>query len=152
MVSDQTIYVLVEAGRRAEVGWWEDGCVGGTIRRLKFSTPFEELEQIGAMLLATNRESVDYRYQESELEQVYEHPARKQGAFTPGEIAKALSCYEYQSCEHPGWHESEAHAFCDGLRDWLVRQLPGYEEAPWDWDESNLINRGWAMLGRRWQR
>jgi hypothetical protein len=48
-------------------------------------------------------------------------------AFTTGDVRKApalsavdglqaLAGYEYQSCEHPEWHESEALRFCESLR------------------------------------
>lgn len=40
---------------------------------------------------------------------------------------------EYQSCEHPGWRESEAARFCDALRSHLIARLPGMDEAPWEW-------------------
>lgn len=30
--------------------------------------------------------------------------------------AEAIRCYEYQSCEHPGWPESWARSYCLGLR------------------------------------
>jgi hypothetical protein len=50
-------------------------------------------------------------------------------------IAKQIANYEYQSCEHDGWQESEAHAFCRALADALLRSLPGWEEAPWGIDE-----------------
>jgi hypothetical protein len=51
------------------------------------------------------------------------------------EIAKAVSCYEYQSCEHDGWETSEAHAFCQALTEALLHSLPGYDAAPWGFDE-----------------
>lgn len=50
-------------------------------------------------------------------------------------IAKQISCYEYQSCEHAEWHESEAKAFCSSLREGLLASLPGYSDAPWGFDE-----------------
>jgi hypothetical protein len=31
------------------------------------------------------------------------------------DIAMAVACYRYQSCEHPEWHDSVAAAFCAGL-------------------------------------
>jgi hypothetical protein len=50
-------------------------------------------------------------------------------------IAKQIANYEYQSCEHDGWQDSEAHAFCRALAENLLRSLPGWEEAPWGIDE-----------------
>lgn len=52
---------------------------------------------------------------------------------TAVEALKLISCYEYQSCEHPDWEASEAFAFCAALRHALIAQLPGYQDAPWEW-------------------
>lgn len=49
-------------------------------------------------------------------------------------IAKQISCYEYQSCEHDEWRESEAYAFCEAMNAALLHSLPGYEAAPWGFD------------------
>lgn len=85
---------------------------------------------VGAMLLAENRVSVNSRYCEDEWEQPYIYVP------IPGKpllviVLKAIACYEYQSCEHPGWEASEARAFCDALRRHVIASLPGYDEAPW---------------------
>lgn len=52
-----------------------------------------------------------------------------------GEALKLLACYEYQSCEHPGWPESKAHELCRNLEGALIRRVPGYDEAPWGFDD-----------------
>lgn len=52
-------------------------------------------------------------------------------ALKPVVVLKAIDCYEYQSCEHDEWAESEAHAFCHALRKRMIHSLPGYEDAPW---------------------
>ena len=90
---------------------------------------------VGAMLLAENARSVGHRYDEDELavelEQagLYEF-SRLGGRPHPVLVLKAISCYEYQACEHPGWRDSEAQVFCDALRDVAIRALPGYDDAP----------------------
>jgi len=84
-------------------------------------------DQVGAMLVAENRRSVNYRYSERKKPEVYTH--RSSSARTPVEILKAISCYEYQSCETPDWKQSEAAAFCEMLRVLMVHQLPGMDEA-----------------------
>jgi hypothetical protein len=38
----------------------------------------------------------------------------------------------YQSCEHPGWEESEARKFCQQLTEGAIARLPGYEAAAWE--------------------
>ena len=50
-------------------------------------------------------------------------------------ILKQISCYEYQSCETDDWKDTEAYAFCQSLRHATIDRLPGYEEAPWGWEE-----------------
>lgn len=59
------------------------------------------------------------------------------------ECCKAIDCYEYQSCEHPGWSGSGARAFCERLRDALVGVMAGYEAAPWEWTLAEFERRGW---------
>jgi hypothetical protein len=91
----------------------------------------ETAEQWGATLLAENRASVNWRYDEEEIEAPYVF-TEYAGQFNPVAILSAINCYEYQSCEHPGWKTSEAHAFCEALRSRMIHMLPGYENAPWE--------------------
>jgi hypothetical protein len=88
----------------------------------------ETAGRVGAMLLAENRRSVNHLYTEDEIEQPYEY---KRASLKGGWVAvlSALACYEYQSCEHAEWPDSEAYAFCDALRRHAIRQLPGYSDA-----------------------
>ena len=120
---------LIEAERerayRSREPWGPDAVetVGNVPRVLTPATA----GAVGAMLLAENRRSVDYRYNEAEIEEVYTHgPSRLRQAL---EILKAINCYEYQSCETSDWGQSEAYQFCQALRGLLVGQLPGYDEA-----------------------
>ena len=61
------------------------------------------------------------------------------GAVEPVVVLGALACYEYQSCEHPGWKTSEAYEFCDALRHKMIRMLPGYTRAPWSIDDDHVF-------------
>jgi len=88
-------------------------------------------EQWGAALLAENRASVNHRYAEDEIEAPYTF-TEYSGQLNPVAILSAIACYEYQSCEHPGWEASEAHCFCAALRHRMIRMLPGYDSAPWE--------------------
>ncbi|MFV0434265.1 MAG: hypothetical protein ACK5LO_09825 [Leucobacter sp.] len=84
-------------------------------------------EAVGVMLMAENRRSVDYRYDEQEIEEFYTHgPSSRR---EPIEILKAISCYEYQSCETPDWGQSESASFCQALRVQMIHLLPGFAEA-----------------------
>jgi len=89
----------------------------------------ESAEAVGALLAAQNRRSVNFRYDEEEIEPVYQHgPTR---SYSPVELLKIIKCYEYQSCETPDWDTSEAHNFCTALKDQLIHLLPGWDDAPW---------------------
>lgn len=51
-------------------------------------------------------------------------------------ILKMCDCYEYQSCETPEWygqpaHKNPARAVLEAIRSRAINSLPGYEDAPW---------------------
>jgi hypothetical protein len=54
-------------------------------------------------------------------------------------VLKAIDCYRYQSCEHPGWASSEAQQFCLALQALAINHLPGYDQAPWDITDPNVF-------------
>jgi hypothetical protein len=100
----------------------------------------ETADAVGRMLWWENLRSVGYRYPDGEL------PApdgmlaeldtytfnRLPGIPDPVVVLSAIACYEYQTCEHPGWHGSEAQAFCSALKERCIRRLPGWDDAPWE--------------------
>lgn len=49
------------------------------------------------------------------------------------ELAAGIFCYEYQSCEHPDWRSSEAHAICAAFKDKILHALPGYGATSGEW-------------------
>lgn len=98
-------------------------------------------DRVGQMLWAENFASVQYRYPTDTPETLpgpigitpayatfytYTQPRRR---LTAVEAFKAIACYEYQSCEHPGWETSEARAFCRALEHAIIRSLPGWDDA-----------------------
>ena len=101
----------------------------------------------GALLVAENRRSVNHRYAEDEIEDPYEF-TEYAGTFNAVAILKAISCYEYQSCEHPEWEASEAKAFCDALRASMIHALSGYEAAPWEVTDASQVTIGQALRVR----
>ena len=116
---------------RAGVSW---GVAGPKIaeRLSRYATP-DEAERIGQMLLRENRLSVNHRYGQSEVEDIYTYKgSARPRAVDPIVILKALDCFEYQCCEHPGWVTAEAFSFCHALRRRMIRRLPGYDQAPWE--------------------
>jgi hypothetical protein len=99
----------------------------------------ETAGRIGAMLMTENRLSVNHRYDENEIEAPYVFDSLP-GQVDPVVVLKAIDCYEYQTCEHPEWHKSEAYAFCQALRDKMIHHLPGYDEADaWEISSRNVF-------------
>ncbi len=89
------------------------------------------------MLETENWRSVSYRYQDAAEMWSAPDPDRAHRMtlnVKPIQVIKALNCYEYQSCEHPGWEGSEAHKFCRRLMSEAIRRLPGYDECDWSID------------------
>jgi len=113
---------------------------------------YETADQVGQMLLDECINSVMCRYEDSEVTNLpgradaeYLIPFKHKLAYNPlpaVQLFKLIHCYEYQSCESNGWKTSEAHAFCRSLAGRLIRRLPGYDAAEWEWEkwpEENLI-------------
>jgi len=89
--------------------------------------------KMGQALVDENFRSLDYRYEDGGFGEPYPFHTRPfvHCDFTPGKIFKAISCYEYQACEHPAWNTSVARSFCLALRDHYCSMVDGYEDAPW---------------------
>jgi len=111
-------------------------------------------DELGRLLLAENVASVSHRYPQDRADElpgprppywlVSEageggYRFRQQPySLTAVEGLKAVACYAYQSCEHPEWKESAAHAFCQALEKALIAALPGMDAAPWSWDAAEV--------------
>lgn len=112
---------------------------------------YETAGRVGAMLLAENMRSVNFRYREDEIEEPYQF-VKLHGTPNPLIVLKALDCYEYQACEHDDWADSEAHAFCEALRHRAIQCLPGYSDAPgWEVTDPDVF-RAPSIEVRRAQR
>lgn len=138
MVHTDLIDLLVTAAVKVPfpngpLTWWHDGDAHQV--GYDADTP----DRVGAMLLAETMRSVNYRYSEDEVEPVYVH--RPVDSMPPAvHVLAAVDCYEFQSCEHPGWEQSEAWRFCNSLTRCLVVQLPGFDAAPWHWTRDAAAN------------
>jgi hypothetical protein len=110
--------------------WAEPHAVNPAAKQRYALTP-QTAGTVGALLLAENRRSVDHRYREEEWEEPYLF-TRLPGWPDPAVVLKAVHCYEYQSCEHPGWETSQAYAFIRRLERAAIYRVPGYEDAPWE--------------------
>lgn len=91
--------------------------------------------ETGRMLVRQNVRSVNHRYRDNddpdELAAEFEYKPSTARNMTPVEVLKLIACYEYQACESPDWRRTEAHEFCQALRNRLIGFLPGYDAAPW---------------------
>jgi hypothetical protein len=113
------------------------------LEEIRHSARIETANETARMLITANVESVAYRYSDDSPDTL---PGPRPAYWTdldsyrvrlmqarPTAVAglKMIDNYEYQSCEHPGWEDSEAARFCDALRSRLISALPGYDEAAW---------------------
>jgi hypothetical protein len=112
-----------------------------------------DADELGQILTQQNYDSVNYRYQESTEVETYVYKRIKNvggdtGAFIPwGHVLRALSCYEYQSCETPDWNQSVAYTICQAIRSKVCNRLGG-DDAPWEWSR-NQANARWEKLHPR---
>lgn len=101
-------------------------------------------DRVGQMLLDENVKSVMYRYEDSPITDLpgkvnaewlipFEYHPMAGDSMTALWVISITRCLMYQSCEHPEWEESEAKRFCETLIYMKISQLPGYEDAPWEW-------------------
>ncbi len=136
IVDEEHIRYLVNAGLSlntyGKMTWYSHGTAIEPPRKLG-ELHDGNASEIGMMLWRENRASVDARYREENLPMIYTHdrPGAKIHAIDPVQVLKSISCYEYQTCEHNGWYESVARAFCEGLRGLAINKLPGYDAAAW---------------------
>lgn len=107
---------------------------------------FDNADHVGAMLLAANMDSVNYRYTENEIEDFYTY---RECEVEPLTTLAAISCFKYQACETPDWPEREAKAFCDSLTWTAIDRIPGYSgQLAWPMDERKIrYQRGRRLIG-----
>lgn len=100
---------------------------------------YERAAEVANLLWRENISSVSARYPNESSATLPGSPAGKAvitrrdmatvfDEFDPVRVLACCDCYEYQSCEHEGWHTSEAKAFLEGLRSSAICALPGYGE------------------------
>lgn len=148
---DTLLLAATQLGRGSGITWQGDEENDADMRDLtsagigcNFRTSRGDLSPVGRMLWRENVRSVQHRYPDTiedgvmpgpisfdELEAMaYTVPGRMFGPILhPAKVLVALSAYEYQTCEHPGWRDSEAHAFCESLREAalgaIIAKVPG---------------------------
>jgi len=96
-------------------------------------------EETAQVLLDENYKSINYRYKEADKpHKINFERNHVSHIFNDGEIAKAVNCYEYQACETHEWHNSQAKTICRGIKDTIIRRLPGYEAGFWGIDHNKI--------------
>jgi hypothetical protein len=105
----------------------------------------ENARFVGRMLLRENIASVVHRYSLSGTDEAIEylrHLVRYNFTFypaiRPSAVAQALSCYDYQSCEHDGYESSAAAFFVSQLSASLGDQQ-GTDADPWGFDSEDEV-------------
>jgi hypothetical protein len=76
---------------------------------------------------------VDFRDNDVET-YTYRRPAKKVGL---GGLMTAIECYDYQSCEHPGWTTSQARAWVLDLHARL-KDAGSTSNGQWGYDEEDV--------------
>lgn len=108
---------------------------------------------LGQKLWHENHLSVNYRYDENTATPGYQLHTTE-ADLDPVAVLKAIGCYDYQTCEHPGWDDSEARTLTGRLHDAILDRHPKlaqivsgpfgaqprycnlseYDRAPWGFD------------------
>lgn len=159
IVSKTHIDLLVSAGlllpKDGRLRWDADP---GAQRHHQRDLQYSNADDVGLMLWSENLASVSYRYPDESINDLpgavnFEGgqvlPYRYQavpGTIDPLTVLSNITCYEYQSSEHPGWQLSEARRFCFALREVCISALPGYDRQPWGFNDRDYFLK--RIVGR----
>jgi hypothetical protein len=84
----------------------------------------EEAEAVANCLMAQNVRSVNSRYNEvNDKFYTFNHIQWAHQTYSVGEIANAISCLEYQSCETDDYHTTDAYKIIQSMRKHLLKQV-----------------------------
>jgi hypothetical protein len=107
---------------------------GQLVVRGKDKTEAQILQAIGQVLVDENYRSVNARYRgeygqphKFVMNMGFKHH-RKMSAV---EVLALCNCYDYQACESDDYETTKAHGLTDYIRHIAIRELPGYDDAPW---------------------
>lgn len=106
---------------------------GGGYKSFDLNVPADR-DALGQLIVDENYASVNYRYDEADKPHRYKYREhRKVHVQNKGVVAvqglKAIANIDYQSCEHPGWHNSQARNALIYMQGGLHNGLPGYRDA-----------------------
>lgn len=93
---------------------------------------------LGQYLVNVNSDSLNYLYahhSDNHTPHTFRYDSRyRTQPLDNVQVIKAAQCYEYQSCEHPGWKDSPASQLIECLISAAIHKLPGYSAAAWSID------------------
>lgn len=119
-----------------------DVLVNAALQYDMVSDDLDTLIALGDELWAENYASVNYRYDKTNESPDYD-PRLISAPLAPEAVVKAVSCYDYQSCEHPQWHTSTAKAVVESIHRAAEARMPAdmLELTPIPWAPKQLEPR-----------
>ncbi|GMA37786.1 hypothetical protein [Demequina litorisediminis] len=97
---------------------------------------------IGQALTDAVHASVNHRYRDAVNPPAYTFRMLDTDVLPPVVILSLIACYRYQACEIDGWDTTLAATYLNVIEAASIRELPGYDEAPWE-----LTDEGYQALG-----
>lgn len=128
VVNDATINAIVTYAASIDARYYQQGVI---------RTVMGDEQRIAGLLYTANVESVNCRYGEDDPSDPFTFrpvPASRistDAKQVPLFVLSLCNCLEYQSCELPQWETTLAKAILTGIREAVIRQLPGIDKAPW---------------------
>lgn len=113
---------------------------------------YERAAEVANMLWRENMKSVSARYpnessatlpgpkEDMEVIAELDFTRGHWDRFDPVQVLQSINCLGYQSCEHEGWKDSEAHTFLESLKSAAIHSLPGMDAAKWGAPEKSSAN------------
>lgn len=138
--TDHIDFLLSAACRWQLTYWAGKGSKPNSVDWRPVHVDFTNADEIGRMLIEANDASVAYRYDEPKEGAAEDYRFRNVAIGVRGtgpiDVLKAVRCLEYQSCELPGWEQSDAWQFCQALTAHAISKLPGMDAAQWEWSRA----------------
>lgn len=132
LVEKKHIMYLVAAGKYfgRDFKWYHGGNWHG------FGIGIDRVAEVANMLWQENGKAIQARYGDDGVEGLEKITAtycsgKTLTTINLTDLSKAVNCYVYQSCDPDDWESTEAYAYCQALKDEILRRLPGYEQAQW---------------------
>lgn len=78
---------------------------------------------------------------EVETHECFEQYTDSRLTLKPVDILKMCACLDYQSCETDDWDKTLAYRLLQRIRLAAISLLPGYEDAPWEYNKPEVKRR-----------